>query len=132
MRSVALLLALGAMAVSGTALAEGRNDPFLKCDFDKGREVILSERGEEFVWTENGKGTRAAILKRLDNDPRVTIYTYLPYQGAQMLTLNLDIMTESTRAATPPGSALIVTTVIARSGALTTVSYPGRCVELIR
>ena len=132
MRFLLPLFAVGATLAAGSAFAEGRNDPFLQCEFEKGRKVILSERGDDFVWTENGKGTRAAILKRLDNDPRVTIYTYLPDQGAQMLTLNLDIMTESAGAATPPGSALIVTTAIARSGALTTVEYPGRCVELIR
>ena len=132
MRYLAPLFALGAMLFGGSALAEGRNDPFLQCEFEKGRKIILSERGEDFVWTENGKGTRAAILKRLDSDPRVTIYTYLPDQGAQMLTLNLDIMTESAGAATPPGSALIVATGITRSGVLAAVEYPGRCVELIR
>ncbi len=124
---LALLLAL----FPTTTLAEGRDDPFLRCAFEDGRQVILSERGDDFVWTENEKGTVAAFLQRADGDPLASLYTYLPDRGAQVLTLDLDAMADAEGTLPPVGTAMIVTPALDGSGRLTPIVQYGRCVEFI-
>ncbi|NKB28292.1 MAG: hypothetical protein GKR99_12345 [Rhodobacteraceae bacterium] len=129
-RALARLMLLLALLPTAT-LAEGRDDPFLRCAFEQGRQVILSERGDDFVWTEDGKGTVAAFLRRADGDPLATLYTYLPDRGPQTLTLDLDAMAAAGGNLPPVGTAMIVTPALDSSGRLTPIVQYGRCVEFI-
>jgi hypothetical protein len=124
-------IALVFLVIPTATLAEGRDDPFLRCAFQDGREVILSERGDQFVWTEDKKGTVAAFLRRADGDPLATLYTYLPGRGPQTLTLDLDTMAAAGGGQPPVGSAMIVTPALANNGRLTPIVQYGRCVEFI-
>ena len=56
---IRFVIPLSLLASAGHA--EGRNDPFLKCDFLSGRQVVLAENGAAVEWRE-GQTTRPARI----------------------------------------------------------------------
>jgi len=117
-------------ALSCAATAEGRKDPFLKCGFEDGREVVLAEDGEGTAWVEGGTRYPAVNYadKREGHDPIVSVVAYLPWR-----TMKLDIFVPDPdwdeRLPLPPLSALLSETVMLQAGMLVE-SVTGSCEEV--
>lgn len=103
-------------------LAEGRNDPFLKCRFDGGRQIVLAERGDAVAWIEDGSDAPATIV----NDAKrglVSVTALIHGRGAEFLTF------VSGKDAENKGAAKLVSGVFLRDGQLTTQVTTGTCEE---
>ncbi len=69
--------ALVSTLLCGTsALAEGRNDPFLRCVFDDGRDVILAENGDAVEWRE-ANGVTNVVQSAETNDKSLRTFIRL-------------------------------------------------------
>ncbi len=109
------------------AMAEGRNDPFMRCTFDDGRVVVLAENGAAFEWRE---GTFAAPMitevPRLADDPILTFL--LPNAEPE----RIDVFLGWFRAGGVPadiGTAMLSRTIFDDAGHLTSKTTAGTCVD---
>ena len=99
-----LLLTL-LILVPVAVFAEGRDDPFLECDFESGRQVVLAENGDAFEWREEdhigamhctAAGTVICITDHPEWGPQALVVT----NGASEIEERMRIA---------PGSALLNT-----------------------
>ena len=95
------LLILAPIAV----FAEGRNDPFLQCDFESGRQVVLVEDGDALEWREEDHtGPMQCTL-----GATVICITDHPEWGPQALVVTNGASEIEERMSIAPGSALLNT-----------------------
>ncbi len=118
---------LGAVlcCLASGSVAEGRNDPFMRCTFEDGRVVVLAEQGDGFEWRE---GAFAAPIvpesPRSGDDPILTFL--LPNADPE----RIDVFLGWTGDRVMPdavGRAMLSRTVLTDAGALTITSTPGQC-----
>lgn len=121
---------LSCMLVATPALAEGKNDPFMKCDFEDGRVVVLSEDGDSLIWNEDDQPHPANSYVPASHTPTRVIHKYSPDYGVESLTLFTGWFA-SGQPDIAPGTALVSRTVVTQQGRLETRSTNGFCVEYI-
>jgi len=110
--------------LAAPALAEGRNDPFYKCTFDDGREVILAEQGEGFEWREG------SFIAPLASEPRFIDDPIISFMGIWGDPERIDVFVGWQLGSGPEleiGSAMLSRTVINDAGVMTTLSTNGLC-----
>lgn len=124
MRVVASLLCL----LAGPALAEGRNDPFLKCLFEDGREAVLAENGEAIEWLEGDVVSPVTVFSTGTNLPTRTMIADGEADGILRLDLLIDDAVAGSRIL-KAGTGLLSETVVGPDGLLTSISQSGTCEE---
>jgi len=68
------------LLIASPALAEGRNDPLLLCDFGDGIKIEIAENGDEFIWDE-GKGAQVAMISGPSDPDSFGMITTLTDKG---------------------------------------------------
>ncbi len=119
-KAAAVLLCLATGAV-----AEGRNDPFMRCAFEDGRVVVLAEDGDGFAWRE---GAFAASIvpesPRTGDDPIMTFL--LPTADPERIDVFLGWYGD-TVVPERVGEAMLSQTVFDDAGQMIARSVQGQC-----
>jgi len=89
----------------GVCLAEGRNDPFLQCNFEAGRQVTLAENGDALEWREDGFSAQTHCT----SGGTVICITEHPKWGPQTLVVANGASAEEQRMKIAAGSAILTT-----------------------
>ncbi|MCG6902843.1 MAG: hypothetical protein LJE68_09195 [Rhodobacter sp.] len=98
-------LAVVICALPGLATAEGRNDPFLDCRFEGGRQVTLAENGDLVDWIEDDfQGPTHCT-----SGTTVICVTQHPEWGPQTLVVTAGTSETEERMRIMPGTALLTT-----------------------
>lgn len=104
----ALLLNTGLLSTglfsAGALQAEGRNDPFLGCVFEDGRQVILSENGDAVEWQEADMTAPAQCT----SGKTVICVIEHPTLGPQALVVATGASEQEQRMRVPAGAALLM------------------------
>ncbi len=108
-------------------LAEGRDDPFLKCQFKGGRTVVLAENGDDLVWIENNADYPATRFGNRDGGHLVTIHADARSINNPSLTVFTKDITESAPAEN--GDALLTWTTLSAIGKFKSHALRGKCKE---
>lgn len=127
MRRFGLMAALAGLAAI-PAGAEGRNDPFLRCLFEDGRQVVLAERGDAIDWIEEGVEAEATVTPDTERG-LISVTALIHGRGAEFLTFVDGPAAEGAAAAGNRGEARLVSGVFLQDGKLTTRVTSGKCEE---
>lgn len=96
--------ACAALISAGTLHAEGRNDPFLGCVFEDGRQVILAENGDGIEWQE----ADLTAVAHCTNGRTVICVIEHPDLGPQALVVATGASEQEQRMRVPAGAALLM------------------------
>ncbi|MEY1555524.1 hypothetical protein AB3Y40_07790 [Yoonia sp. R2331] len=118
-------LGLALCCLASGAVAEGRNDPFMRCTFDDDRIVVLAEQGDGFEWREGDFA--AAIVPespRTGDDPIMTFL--LPNADPERIDVFLGWYGD-TVVPDRVGEAMLSRTIFDDAGRLVTATTQGQC-----
>ncbi len=118
-------LPLAALACATSAMAEGRNDPFMRCTFADGRIVVLAEKGDGFEWREGQYvAPLVAETPRLADDPILTFIANAAEPERIDVFLGRFVAGQDVAEI---GTALLTRTILDDAGLLTSQQTPGHC-----
>lgn len=78
------------LIVASPALAEGRNDPLLACDFGADISIEIAEDGDNYTWDE-GKGLQAATVSAPADPDSFGMITTLTDKGVAVIFVKNEI-----------------------------------------
>ena len=112
-------------------LAEGRDDPFLKCTFENDRVVIFAEDGDNTVWIENESRFRAIWQETaFAHTPLKSIHKSGGYQGDETITI-LVKYTRNEKPKIKGGASLLSQVTLTPQDEWEIVSTKGHCERYI-
>ena len=112
--------------LASPVVAEGRDDPFMRCTFDDGRVVTLAEQGDGFEWREGSFTAPLVTEPQLAHDPVIS------FIGVWDDPERIDVFLGWEMGAGPKiaiGTALLSRTVISDAGAFRVDQQPGTCAD---
>lgn len=117
-------MAFAASMLGTAAIAEGRDDPFMRCTFDNGRVVVFAENGDDFEWREGDFIGTLVQPTQTAQDPVLTFFG--PWADPE----RIDVFVGWSADGNPEmeiGSAMLSRTIVSDAGKMISQATPGLC-----